>query len=127
MLFRGRTLVKAHDCCEVGSPGPSRMTVGPRIATSGPRGLVRHCLDIAGWILPSGILALLPKCPACLAAYLTIGTGIGISMSTVTYLRILLLVLCGASLSYLVATRGRRLIAQLAASRGLNITLAKSR
>jgi hypothetical protein len=117
--------VKAHRCCEVAA--------GARIATGGPRlrSLVRHGLDIARWTLPSGTLALLPKCPACLAAYFAMGTGIGISMSTAMYLRILLVTLCGASLSYLAASlaasRGRRVIAQLAGSRGLDITLAKPR
>ena len=119
MLFRGRALVKTHHCCAVVSSKSSHAAAGARIATSRPRprGVARRCLDIARWLLPSGILALLPKCPACLAAYFAIGTGIGISMSTAMYLRILLLVLCVASLSYLVATRGRRFIAQLAGHR----------
>jgi hypothetical protein len=117
--------VKAHRCCEVAA--------GARIAAGGPRPrrLARRCLDIARWMLPSGTLALLPKCPACLAAYFAMGTGIGISMSAAMYLRMLLVTLYVASLSYLAASlaasRGRRVIAQMAASRGLNITLAKSR
>jgi hypothetical protein len=52
-------------------------------------------------VVPSALLALMPKCPACLAAYVAIGTGIGISVSTATYLRLLLVILCVLSLSYL--------------------------
>jgi hypothetical protein len=83
-----------------------------------PQALARRSLDLARWIIPGGILALLPKCPACLAAYLALGTGLGITMSTATYLRLALLALSVASLTYLALTRGRRLIARLAASHG---------
>src|SRR5260370_18020688 len=94
-------------------------TPGARVAVGDPhpRSLVRRCLDVARWIIPSGILALLPKCPACLAAYFAIGTGIGISVATAMYLRMALVTLCVASLSYFAASRGLRFIAQLAASR----------
>ncbi len=119
MLFGGAPLVSGHGCCEGVSTSSSPRTTGARIASGGPhpRSLVRRCLDIARWIIPSGVLALLPKCPACLAAYFAIGTGIGISVATAMYLRMALVTLCVASLSYFAASRGRRFIAQLAASR----------
>jgi len=110
--------VIADRCCDGVSIRSSRKAAGARVAVSDPCAptLVRRCLDVAGWIVPSGILALLPKCPACLAAYFAIGTGIGISMSTAIYLRMALVVLCAASLSYLAASHGRRFIARLARS-----------
>jgi hypothetical protein len=68
----------------------------------------RSYLGIAGWVVPGTILALLPKCPACVAAYVAIGTGLALSAAAAAYLRTSLVVLCIASLSYSAATRLRR-------------------
>ena len=66
---------------------------------------VRRVREIFAWVLPSAILVLVPKCPACLAAYVTLWTGLGLSLSTATYLRWVLLFLCVASLLFLIVER----------------------
>ncbi|MEK7952298.1 hypothetical protein [Luteolibacter soli] len=37
--------------------------------------------SLAGWLLPGGLLVLMPKCPFCLAGYVTIFTGAGLSLA----------------------------------------------
>lgn len=94
-----------HSCCSDTSSDPRCNTIGARANDGSRHSLVfaRWCLDSARWLVPSAILMLLPKCPACLAAYVAMGTGVGLSLSAATQLRVILVALCLASLSYLVA------------------------
>lgn len=64
--------------------------------------------EIAQWLLPGATLALLPKCPACLAAYITLATGLGVSFSTAAYLRTSLVLLSTAALAFVVTRRAIR-------------------
>lgn len=68
-------------------------------------------LEAAGWVVPGTLLALMPKCPVCLAAYVAVGTGVGLSVTAAGYLRLFLLVLCVGALVFLTVRRARRLFA----------------
>jgi hypothetical protein len=70
----------------------------------------RRCADVLGWIIPGVIMAMLPKCPMCLAAYIAIWTGVGISLSAAAHLRMSLLVLSVGLALFMAAKNTSRLI-----------------
>jgi hypothetical protein len=76
--------VSARRCCE------------PRT------GLARRGLPLAGGLGPILLIAALPKCPACIAAWLLIATGAGISTAVASELRILMVLVCFAPAVYLM-------------------------
>src|SRR5688572_11499218 len=106
---RGRS-VSAPRCCDSVASRARGLTAKHANRDGARPAFVRRCVEIAEWAMPGAALALLPKCPGCVAAYVAIWTGIGISAPTATYVRIGLVVLCVASLSYLAARQARRLI-----------------
>lgn len=69
----------------------------------------RRVREALAWILPGACLALLPKCPACLAMHVALWTGLGLSLPAAAYLRWTLLILCIASLLFLIVARLRRI------------------
>lgn len=91
----------AMRCCDDASTesGNAPTTASTRLTFSG------RLREIAGWIVPAAGLTLVPKCPVCLAAYIAVCTGVGVSAPTATYIRMFLLLTFGASLSYIAAKR----------------------
>jgi hypothetical protein len=68
----------------------------------------RRMLVTTKWIAPSVILALLPKCPMCLAAYIALATGFGISMPVAAWIRTGLLLTCLSALAWFTVSALRR-------------------
>jgi hypothetical protein len=98
--------MNTHRCCEVASdPCPKPFTAPGAHGELHSPTFTRRCLDIACWIVLGAILTLMPKCPACLAAYVAIATGVGLSLSAAIHLRASLLVLCIVLLLYPVVRR----------------------
>lgn len=83
--------MKTHGCCGVAAKEQDGAVRGAR-----PR---RRGAETAGWILPTVGLILMPKCPVCLAAYVALFTGVGISVTSAASLRTGLLILCVAALA----------------------------
>jgi hypothetical protein len=94
--------MKTNHCCE----------------NSRPATFVRRFIEVAGWIVPTTILALMPKCPVCLAAYIALWTGLGRSVAAAGSVRVLLIIVCVISLVFLAARHTRRLFARSCAALG---------
>jgi hypothetical protein len=60
---------------------------------------------VAGWAVPGAVLALLPKCPMCVAAYVLLWTGIGLSIPAANAVRLILIGACAALLGFLSVRR----------------------
>lgn len=65
----------------------------------------RRGRELARWCLPAALLALVPKCPACLVAYLAAATGLGLSLTTARWIGALVMAACLGGLCYLAVSR----------------------
>jgi hypothetical protein len=96
--------VSARRCCQ------TKTHSGGEARKSASR--LRRGGEAAGWIVPTATLTLMPKCPACVAAYVALATGIGISLPAATWLRAILIAVCVATLTFVAARRLRNLLAR---------------
>jgi hypothetical protein len=80
---------------------PCRRNAASPVPPPKERQVARRARGAAAWALPSVALALVPKCPMCIAAYLAIGGGLGVSLSTAAHLRAALLWVCWSILALL--------------------------
>jgi hypothetical protein len=60
---------------------------------------------MAGMILPGALLALMPKCPLCFAAYVAFGTGITMSCASASIVMRALTWLSVGALAFCLARR----------------------
>jgi hypothetical protein len=74
-------------------------------AGMGKRKPARCWFGAGGCVGPGVLLVLLPKCPACIAAYCAVWGGVGVAAPIAEYLRPVLAFLFGASVIYLAVDR----------------------
>ena len=72
--------MKRHDCCgRDGDPGDTTR---------------RRAAGLAGVVLSGIPLVLVPKCPLCVASWITLLTGMGVTATTAGHLRTGIIALC---------------------------------
>jgi hypothetical protein len=78
---------------------------------------LRRTAGATSWIFPGAALLFFPKCPACVAAYLAVVTGLSISASVVARLRLALTLIAIpmtlALASFFSSKTGRSYIARI--------------
>ena len=89
-------------CCQTAANAAHKdaKTAGGKVHPSSAK---QRGFALAKFSLPTLILALLPKCPACFAAYIALGTGISLSVQAASLLRSTLVAICVAALVWIIA------------------------
>ena len=91
-------------CCQTTASAARNISSKTADDRAPPSSAKRHRFVLAKFSLPTLILALLPKCPACFAAYIALGTGISVSMAAASFLRTLLMGICVAALLWILTS-----------------------
>ena len=97
--------MNARHCCQI-------MTRDRAITLLGSRRAGDVGVRSPGGSLQAPTLVLLPNCPACMAMYVTLFSGVGISVASASKLRTALLIVCVAALFCMAVKRLCRLASQ---------------
>jgi hypothetical protein len=90
--------MKNSTCCSMAANAARGGSHKAADGKAHPPSVARRRYAWAKCSLPTLILALLPKCPACFAAYVALGTGISLSVAAASVLRTLLMGACVVTL-----------------------------
>lgn len=102
--------MKTGRCCDpVAQDAPRGRRGGRGWRRGGEAAILKRSGETAAWIIPGATLILLPKCPACVAMYVALFSGVGLSMAGAAGLRMALIALCVLSLACVALVRLRRL------------------
>lgn len=91
-------------CCTIASSAARSSATRAADGGARPSSGKHRGFALAKCSLPTLVLALLPKCPACFAAYLALGTGLSVSVAEASFLKTLLIGICVASLVRIFAS-----------------------
>jgi len=83
----------------------------PRHTGDRPGGWPSRFATLIHWALPITTLALIPKCPGCIAAYILLFTGLGLSRHAAAATRWTLIALSITALAYALLRTARRMLA----------------
>lgn len=75
------------------------------VSGRGPHPLARGLSQAIASILPAALLVLLPKCPLCLAMWLTVATGVTFSAAGAVWLRGAIVLLWTMAVGLLICRR----------------------
>jgi len=100
-----------HTCCNTtvrSNNSPPAIPVQPR------PGIAKRVVKAISKTVPGIMLVLMPKCPLCMAYYITLVTGAGVSFTTAKYLRITLLLVCISCFLYIAIMQLQKIYRQYA-------------
>ena len=95
-------------CCSTGGTPAGPEIAAPSVSSPPRPSLRRRVAALLQWAVPITTLAIVPKCPLCVATYVILISGIGLSIQTAAALRLCLIALSIAALSYLILRTARR-------------------
>ena len=72
----------------------------------------RGTSHLAKWLAPGAVLVFMPKCPACLAGYVALWSGVGLSLSVASGIRHSLMVVSAGILLFLAGRLALKLLAR---------------
>lgn len=94
-----------HACCGGGH------SAAPDLSARLPnRTWLRRVVSVVEWAVPITALVFVPKCPACVAGYVLLFTGVALSVPSAAALRWVLIGACVATIALLLARRAIGLV-----------------